>query len=150
MQPELVEIQQEAARLKMQRRFADALCLRLQLEQLYEQHGVGAKEQASNLNWIASLGVRAGNLEEAERVARKCVEIYRPVSTERDQLLATYISMLSAVLAEKREFDEAVTHGDEAVALFARILGENDSFVQYRRMDVERMRRRDTGPYLDE
>jgi tetratricopeptide (TPR) repeat protein len=150
MQQDLADIKSEAGRLKMKGRFVDALRLRLQLEELYERHAIGAVEQSLNLNWIASLAVRTGNLDEAERAARKCLEIYRPVATDRDNRLATYLCMLSAVLAERREFDEAVTRGEEAVVLFAQIHGENSSFVQYRRVDIDRMRRKDTRPYLDE
>lgn len=150
MKSDAVSRKTQAEELKQQHKYADALRLRLELERLYEREDAGPVEQSLNLNWIAFLGVHSRDLAEAERAARKCVEIYRPVATHRDQHLATYLFMLATVLAEKREFDEAIVPGEEALALFAQFLGESNSFVQYRRKDIERMRQKDTQPYVED
>jgi hypothetical protein len=57
--------------------------------------------------------------------------------------------MLSAVLAEQRKFGEAIANAEAAIAIFAHNHGESNSFVEFRRGDVERMRNRDSQPYLD-
>jgi hypothetical protein len=130
--------------------YAGALRVRLELEDWHARSGAGVHERTRNLNQLALLAVHAGVLGEAERAARECVELYRPIATERDERLATYVMMLSAVLAEARNFEEAVVHGERAVEMFAAHHGAQDSFVLYRKRDVDRMRAGDTGPYLDE
>jgi 2'-5' RNA ligase len=147
----LAEIRKQAEDLKRARKFAEALQLRLELEGLYEQEGVNTLQQSLNLNWIAFLGVHSGNLAEAERAARKCLEVYCPTASVHDQeTLATYHMMLSCVLAELRKFEEAVAEGEQALVLFSHFHGEGDSFVQFRKMDIERMRKKDSAPYLDD
>lgn len=144
----MLDLEEEAQRLKGAYDYSGALQARLKLEQLHRQFNEPPVQQSKNLNFIAFLGVHTRNLDEAERAARLCLELYRAVAEKKDEKLATYIMMLAAVLAENRKFEEAVIFGEEAVALFARNHGDNDSFVQYRKRDVERMRNKDTRPYL--
>jgi tetratricopeptide (TPR) repeat protein len=149
MDPELASIKKQAEELKLSGKYSDALRLRLALEQLYEQRGFSAVEQSLNLNWIAFLSVHSDNLDEAERAARKCIAVYRPVSANQDETLATYLMMLSLVLAEKRDFDEAIVYGEQAVAIFANIHSDASNFVKARKADITRMRNKTLQPYLD-
>ena len=130
-------------------KYADALRLRLEIEQRKDQTQTGPAEQAKNLNWIAFLAVCAGDLEEAERAAKKCLEVYRIASSEKNEKYATYVMMLAMVLAESGKFDEAIAHGEEAVALFSQLHDEGDSFVEFRKHDIQRMRAKELPPYLE-
>jgi hypothetical protein len=144
-------LERRAQELKqVARDHAGALRLRIELEQLHEQCCAGVGERVRNLNYLARAAVFAGQLGEAERAAHKCVELYRPVAAENDETLATYLMMLSCVLAGGGEFDEAVVYGEEAVAIFARNHGERDGFVVDRRRDIRSMRNYEVRRYLDE
>ena len=131
------------------RDYAGALRLRLELERLQQDDGATLVEKAGNLNQIAHVAVHAGRLAEAERAARQCVAIYRPLTTDRDERLATYLMMLSCVLAEGGQFEEAARVGEEAVAIFVLNHGEQDDFVAARWRDIGRMRASEPRPYLD-
>jgi tetratricopeptide (TPR) repeat protein len=144
------DLQSEARRLKAVGDYAGALRLRLQLERLHADGGASAVEQAKNLNQLAHVAVHTGAVQEAERAARKCVELYRPIALEHDETLATYMMMLSVVLAIAGKFEEAVRYGEEALETFKLNHGEHDSFVTDRKKDIERMRRREAGLCLDE
>jgi hypothetical protein len=144
------DLERQAQELKcVHRDYAGALRLRLELERLHGQTGGSVTRQARNLNMMARVAVHAGAFGEAERAARKCLELYRPLAIGSDERLATYLMMLAVVLAEAGKFGEAVVHGERAVAIFTANHGERDSFVADRRRDIERMRAEDTPPYLD-
>lgn len=145
----MLDLEKRSFDLKISGDYSGALQLRLELELLHSQLNSNPSRQSRNLNQIAYLGVHLGKLREAERAAGRCLEIYRPISVAPDETLATYLFMLAAVLAESGKFDEAVSVGEEAVAIFAERHGEDSSFVQFRKKDIMRMRNKDTAPYLD-
>jgi hypothetical protein len=144
------DLERQAQNLKwVQRDYVGALHLRLELERLHGRTGASVTQQVKNLNMMAHVAVHAGALGEAERAARKCLELYGPLATDNDERLATYLMMLACVLAERGKFEEAVVHGEQAVAIFRVNHGEQDSFVAYRKLDIERMRAKDCHPCLD-
>jgi tetratricopeptide (TPR) repeat protein len=143
------ELEDRASRLKGAGKYPEALAVRLELERVLAEANAPDRDQASNLNMIAYLGACIGRLSDAERAARKSLEIYAPVAKDSDAVLATYTGMLAAVLAESRKFDEAAEYGEKALSLFAQS-GHNTEFMKRRQADVARTRNRDcTQPYLD-
>jgi hypothetical protein len=144
----LSELEVQARDLKNADRYSEAFAVRLRLEQLHVEGNSPVRDQIGNLNWLAYLGVHTGNLADAERAARKCLDLYRAVAGAADEKLATYTMMLSAVLAEAGKFSEAARTGDVAVELFV-ASGHDAEFVQQRRADVTRMRRGEPTRYLD-
>lgn len=146
----LQEMVRKATQLKLTGDYAGALSLRLELEQLHDKSNVSVEKRTANLNLIAFLAVHSGKLVEAERAARKCLGLYRPVTDAHNEKLSTYINMLACILAEEGRFEEAIANAEEAVVIFSDNHGENSTFVQYRRRDIERMRTKNTQqPYLD-
>jgi len=145
---DLTAMEKQAQYLKSGGNCADALQLRLALERLYDQDGGAIADQSRNLNYIAFIAILLGDAFEAERAARKCVQLYRSSPSDYEEL-ATYVMMLSSVLAEGRRFDEAAGYGEEALQLFSRLFGETNSFVQARKADVEDMRHQTIRPYID-
>jgi hypothetical protein len=144
------QLREQAIRLNLENDRAGALRLRLELELRLNELGATVVEQTSNLSWIAFFAVCTGNLGEAERAARRCVDLYRPQARgDRDERWATYLMMLADILAEREKFEDAVPYAEAAVAIFAANHGEDSAFVQGRRRDVRRMRARDLGQYLD-
>src|SRR4051794_28633029 len=115
----MLDLEREARELKASGKHGDALRLRQEIERGHDRDGVGPVERAVNLNYMAFLAVCVGDLDEAIRAARKCLEVYRTASTEKNEKCATYLMMLSCVLAESGKFDEAIRHGEEAVAVFS-------------------------------
>jgi hypothetical protein len=83
--------------------------------------------------------LRDGDRAKAERAARRCLTTCRDTAVGAERY-ATYLFMLAAVLAECGKFDEAIAYGEEAVALFGRLYGESDSFVEFRKRDLQHMR----------
>jgi hypothetical protein len=144
----LPELKEQAQRLKRAGRNSDALFLRLELEQRQSEASMAARERACNLNVIANLAVRTDRFSIAERAARRCLEVYAPIARELDPALATYTGMLAAVLAEARQFDEAVEYGERAIRLFTES-GHDARFLDYRKADIARMRNRDAQPYIE-
>jgi len=145
----MLDLEKEAQDLKEAGDYFGALRLRLKLEQKHQQINECQTQQSRNLNYIAFLAIHTGNVNEAERAARRCLELYRPIAKTHDEKLATYVMMLACVLAESRKFEEAVTIGEEGVAMYAKILGKSNSYVQDCEKRIERMRHNDTRPYLD-
>lgn len=143
------QLREQAIRLNLEGDRAGALRLRLELEQRLQELGATVGEQTSNFNWIAFFAVCTGDLGEAERAAKECVELYRPRAGDRDEKWATYLMMLADILAERGKFEDAVPHAEAAVAIFAANHGEDSAFVQGCRRDLRRMRSRDGGQYLD-
>lgn len=143
------DLQIRARAANLNRDHANALALRQEVERLQMAEGTVATDVAKNLNWIAFFAVCVGDLAEAERAARRCVEVFATVPNGASETMATYLSMLSGVLAESGKFGEAVLFGDRAVSIFAANHGDDSQFVKYGRLDVDRMRREEPGPYVD-
>lgn len=139
----------EAGRCKGAGRFSEALAIRQTLERVYDESSAEPIRQAKSLNMLAYLAACRGERSEAVRAAFKCLALYARVVEPNPHRLATYVMMLAYVLAEDRQFREAVVYGDEALMLFARLLGQDDTFVQDRARDVESMRRTEVREYLD-
>jgi tetratricopeptide (TPR) repeat protein len=142
------ELEKQARQLKQAGRYSDALLLRLEFERRQIEAETPNRDRARNLNWIAYLAVQTDRFSVAARAARKCLELYAPTATANDPVLASYTFMLAAVLAEARQFDEAVAYGETAIRLFSES-GHDAAFLEHRRADVARMRNGDTQPYLE-
>lgn len=145
---ELRDLKIRASQLKHTGQYDTALAIRLRLEQRQIEAEATVEDRALNLNWIAYLGVRCGNLKEAERAARQCLRTYGPIAAPDDPTLATYISMLAMVLAESSQFDDAICFAETAIDRFVQS-GHDAAFVEARRYEVARMRRGEPGPYLE-
>ena len=140
------DIEDSARQHKNAGDFANALELRLQLEQLIAD--CDADRRSKNYNWIAFLAVHTGDLQNAVHAARQSLELYSSLVDEPDPRLATYTFMLACVLASAGQFDEAILHGDRGIELYEKT-GHNPNYVSYRRRDVARMRERESCVYLD-
>lgn len=130
-------------------RFEEALCARLTLEKAYERSGTERTFQAANLNWIACLAMQLNRRSTAERAARKCVEIYSPICTPNDEKLATYYSMLAAVLAESLKFEEAVDFYKKSIDIFENNHGSDSEFVRDRKSDLNDIRNHQIKYYIE-
>ena len=64
-------------------------------------------------------------------------------------LLSVTFLMLASVLAERRRFAQAVVYAEDAVAIFTRKHGETNSFVVWRRLDLQEMRLGVVRQYLE-
>ena len=142
-------LRRQASALKLAGDLAGALKLRLDLDELYQRYNDDIGKRAENLNYIAFLGLSTGQFDLAERAARESVAIYRPVASSSDEKLATFLFMLSCVLAERSTFLEAMVLGQEAIGIFRKNHGETDSFVRSRELDLQRMRNGEVGEYID-
>ncbi|MCA9069941.1 MAG: tetratricopeptide repeat protein [Planctomycetaceae bacterium] len=129
-------------------RFKEALQARRTLEKAYERYGADITTQVTNLNWIAYLAMQLDFLPEAERAARKCVEFYEPLATPYDEKLATYYSMLAAVLAESLLFSEAIKVYERAIAIFENKLGKDSDYVKDRKRVLQDMRNGEIRHYI--
>jgi hypothetical protein len=98
---------------------------------------------------LTFLAACRGERLEAVRAASKCLALYKEVLEPNPHHFATYVMMLSYVLAEDRQFSEAVAYGEEALMLFTKLHGQDDTFVQGLANDVESMRRAEIRDYLD-
>ena len=143
------QIESQASFHKVKGEFAEALRMRQDLEQLMISSGLDASKQATNLNYIAFLALCVGDFAEAERAARRTLEVYSDVSEPSSEKKATYLSMLSSVLAERGSFEDAVRFGEESVAIFEVNHPDGDDWVARWKCDIDRMRLHDPGPYID-
>ena len=142
-------IRLQASTAKHERRFRDALRLRVELDALLTSIDAPLAERCSNLNMMAFLGLQIGDYATAERAARSCVELYQCVDEKKSESWATYLSMLASVLAERGNFDEAVGFGESAFKQFALNHSPNSEFLKYRSLALERMRSKWLGYYID-
>lgn len=128
--------------------YHSSLRWRTELERVLEDVGEDPAEQALNLNSLAYVAVCAGLLEVAERAARKSLEVHCSFTSEESPRFATYLMMLSRVLAEQAKFDEAVLLGERAIEIHRRLLGEENLHVQGTALDVQAMRNKEHRQYL--
>ena len=117
--------------------YAGALQLRLQAEQLLAS--APAEAQASNYNMISFLAVNLRDLVEAERAARRALELYTATTDVPDWISATYTFMLASILATAGRFEEAVPIGETAIDMFV-ATDHNATFVDARRAELQHMR----------
>lgn len=143
---EIERLQTLASSLKMEGDFAGALKVRLTLEGFYDENFVDTIQQVQNLNQIANLAIHLGELTEAQRSSRKSVALSVLLSEESK---ATCLMLLSCVLAESEEFKEATVYAERAIEIFESIFGAENDFVAYRKHDLNRMRQKSLGGYLD-
>jgi tetratricopeptide (TPR) repeat protein len=143
------QLDEEARRCKWSGRFSEALALRQALEKRYDDLGVEPVLQAKNLNMLAYLAACRGQRSEAVRAASKCLALYKRALEPNPHHLATYVMMLSCVLAENGQFREAVVCGEEALAMFTQLHGRDNSFVQDLAEEVESMRHAEVRDYPD-
>lgn len=140
---------EEGSRLKDARQRAEALELWLQLEKIQDEHEPDARQRCLHLNRIAYLSLCCSRWAEAERAARKCVELYRSAELPFLKGLPTYLSMLAGVLAERGKFDEAVPFQREANELHKQFLDPDSSYLIWRHIDLLDMQRGKVGRYID-
>lgn len=143
---ELIRLRSQASTLKMEGDFAGALKVRLTLEGFYDENFVDTIQQVQNLNQIANLSINLGDLTEAQRSSRKSVALSVLLSEESK---ATCLMLLSCVLAESEEFEEATVYAERAIEIFESIFGAENDFVAYRKHDLNRMRQKSLGGYLE-
>ena len=148
--------------LKQQGRYQAALELRLEVQRLLRELGSPPNEMALNLNYMAILAAHAGNLDQAERAARECLAVFRPVRSPGkggylklcdrcpDEKLGTYYEVLAWVLAERRQFEEAQASAECSLDYFMRsgLHEDGDDFIRGRKCILLRIRNRDTLPYF--
>ena len=146
---EATSLRRQASALKAAGDITGALRLRLELDQLYQTDNANIYQRAENLNYIAYLGLCTGQFDLAELAARESVAIYRPVAANSDEKLATFLFMLSSILAERQKFLEAMVLGQEAIGIFRKNHGDNDSFVRSCELDLQRMSNREVREYID-
>lgn len=143
---EIERLQTLASSLKMEGDFAGVLKVRQTLEGYYDENFVDTIQQVQNLNQIANLAIHLGELTEAQRSSRKSVALSVSLPEESK---ATCLMLLSCVLAESEEFEEATVYAERAVEIFESIFGAESDFVAYRKYDLNRMRQKSLGGYLD-
>lgn len=129
--------------------FVEALQVRQLMERLQDRFDVHASDRTKNLNSLTFLALVVSDFAEAERAARKCVSLYQNVPDLNHEKLATYLSMLSSVLAERGSFDEAVVYGEEALHHFRFFHGDSDNFVDMVKHNVECMRHGERRQYIE-
>jgi hypothetical protein len=143
---DFAEADKQAGRLALHGRIHESLMSRLDIERLCSDSSVSSSNRARNLSLAASLAHKIGDLSTAELLTRKCVAVYGAI---RDIRCATYRMSLACILAEQRQFDEAISHAEAAILLFESLEKVDSSFVAYRKRDLERMREHVEGSYLD-
>ena len=143
---EIERLKSLASSQKMNGDFAGALKARQALEAIYDDESVDPRHQVQNLQLIANMAVHLQSLAEAKRSARKCVTLSTGISEESK---ATCLMLLSCVLAESAEFEEATVFAERAIEIFESIFGPDSDFVAHRKNDLNRMRLRNLGGYLD-
>lgn len=134
------EAVRQAELLEQRGDHAAALSLLLKYEAAQSQTDRDPYEQAKSLNHIAYLAMLAKDLPQAERSARKCLEVFGPPATHRDEEYAAYLMMLASVLAEQQQFEQAIPLAEEALSHFSNAFGEKSRFVQDRKKDLDRLR----------
>ena len=144
----ITELEMSATHHKTIGKPRESYTYRLKLEKLYDKLPGYAGERVENLKYLAVLAVYCNELEQAERAARKCLELYLPHAKDLE-LLATFRWMLAVVLAENRKFDEAVPYGMQALVHYIQAHGERSLFAKTCQRDLERMKNKDAGQYLD-
>ena len=142
-------IRLQASTAKHERRFRDALRLRVELDALLTSIDAPLAERCSNLNMMAFLGLQIGDYATAERAARSCVELYQCVDEKKSESWATYLSMLASVLAETSRFDEAAGYEERALEIFEQNHGSASDFVKIVAAHLERMRSKSPGFYIE-
>lgn len=138
----------EGQKLKYAFRLAEALEVFLRLEKIQEESEPDVGRRALHLNRIASVALRLHRYPEAERAARKCVEIHLAAGLPIDTRYATYLGMLAGVLAERGKLDEAVPFQRESNAIHERFLEPDSSFLMWRRIDLLHMQQGRIGKYI--
>ena len=138
-----------AREAKMDGRFADALRNRLAMKEHFERHGGSVKAVTNNLNMIAFLAIQLEETNLAENSARECLCLYAKSISTPDERLATYYTMLSCVLAECKNFEEAVLYGEQGVPIFRTLFGADDCFVREWEDKIDCMRRKEPRLYLE-
>lgn len=136
---EITLLKNQAADFKVQGNFLGVLPLREKVARLFEENGGSAKDIANSWNYVAYVNRQLKDFPAAERTARHSLSYYLEHFPGKDELLATYLDMLTVILRDQNRFAEALPHMEEAVEIFAAHQGES-AWVLAQRADLEEIR----------
>lgn len=142
----LNQLYHDAEGLRHAKDYARLLPVCVAILEEYESHGGDRKRIGGALNYLSALCLRLNRLFEAESYARRSIATIDPQwpdSPASSESLATYRFLLARVLSVQGRFDEAVVEASAAIALFERGHSPDDSFLAYRRRDLEYMKAHD-------
>lgn len=145
MTTEIEKLRHELHRLSLYGDWAEKLRVRIQMHKRYS-HDKNVRDRTFNLAHIAKLHRCVGSCRMAILVARRAAALN---AGKMNSCEATSFMLLACILADCQRFQEAVPIAEHALLIYESHTKRSQEYLAARRSEIERMRREDTGLYLD-
>jgi len=145
MKTEAEKIRHELHLLSPYGDWEEKLRLRIQMHKCYSRE-VNLRERTFNLAHIAKLHRCVGSCRKAIHVARRAAEMN---AGKMNSCEATSYMLWACILADCRKFQQAVPIAEHALLIYKTHTKRSDEYLAARRSEIERMKREDSGLYLD-